>query len=113
MCMSQKLILKNSRRIFLGVKFLSMPSFGREVNPFVPRRRFAARKRTLFDYVEVGSQAKLVIHFSLELPSFSNRGLFLAGFYTRSLFSGGGCLTNSVEERGQREWGSGGRQPPS
>jgi hypothetical protein len=52
-----------------------MPSFGREVKPFVPCRRFAARKRTLFDYAEVGSQAKLVGHFSLEVPSFSNRGL--------------------------------------
>jgi hypothetical protein len=53
---------------FSGVKILSMPSFGREVKTFVPFRRFAARKRTLFDYVEVGSQAKLVGHFSLEVP---------------------------------------------
>jgi hypothetical protein len=52
-----------------------MPSFGREVNPFVPCHRFVARKRTLFDYVEVVSQAKLVGHFSLEVPSFFNRGL--------------------------------------
>jgi hypothetical protein len=64
-----------SRRIFSGVKILSMPSFGREVKPFVLCRRFAARKRTLFDYVEFGSQAKLVDHFSLEVSSFSNRGL--------------------------------------
>jgi hypothetical protein len=60
---------------FSGVKILSIPSFEREVKPFVPCRKFAARKRTLFDYVEVGSQAKLVGHFSLEVPSFSNRGL--------------------------------------
>jgi hypothetical protein len=64
-----------SRQIFSGVKILSMPSFGREVKPFVPCCRFAARKRILFDYVEVGSQAKLVCHFSLKVPSFSNRGL--------------------------------------
>jgi hypothetical protein len=32
-----------------------MPSFGREVKQFVPCRRFAVRKRTLLDYVEVGS----------------------------------------------------------
>jgi hypothetical protein len=63
-----------SCQIFSGVKILNMPSFGREVKPFVPCRRFAARKRTLFDYVEVRSQAKLVGHFSLEVPS-SNRGL--------------------------------------
>jgi hypothetical protein len=44
-----------SRRIFSGVKILSMPSFGREVKQFVPCRRFAARKRTLLDYVEVES----------------------------------------------------------
>jgi hypothetical protein len=30
-------------RIFSGVKILSMPSFGREVKPFAPCRRFAAR----------------------------------------------------------------------
>jgi hypothetical protein len=32
-----------------------MPSFGREVKPSVKCRRFAARKRTLLDYVEVES----------------------------------------------------------
>jgi hypothetical protein len=32
----------------LGVKILSMPSFGREVKPFAPCHRFAARKRTLW-----------------------------------------------------------------
>jgi hypothetical protein len=44
-----------SRQNFSGVKILSMPSFGREVTQFVSCRRFAARKRTLLDYVEVGS----------------------------------------------------------
>jgi hypothetical protein len=39
----------------LGVKIFSMPSFGRGVKQFVPCRRFAARKRTLLDYVEVES----------------------------------------------------------
>jgi hypothetical protein len=32
-----------SCRIFSGVKILSKPSFGREVKPWVPCRRFAAR----------------------------------------------------------------------
>jgi hypothetical protein len=50
-----------------------MPFFGREVKPFVPCHTFAAQKRTLFDYVEVGSQAKSVGHFSLEVPSFSKQ----------------------------------------
>jgi hypothetical protein len=47
--------LGRSRRIFSGVKFLSIPSFGREVKQFVPCRKFAARKRTLLDYVEFES----------------------------------------------------------
>jgi hypothetical protein len=36
-----------SRRNFKGGKILSTPSFGREVKPWVPCRRFAACKRTL------------------------------------------------------------------
>jgi hypothetical protein len=36
-----------SRQIFKGVKILSMPSFGGEVKPSVPCRRFAACKRSL------------------------------------------------------------------
>jgi hypothetical protein len=36
-----------SGRIFSGEKILSMPSFGREVKPFAPRRRFAAFKKFL------------------------------------------------------------------
>jgi len=34
-------------RIFQGKKILSTPSFGREVKPWVPCRRFAACKRSL------------------------------------------------------------------
>ena len=34
-------------RIFQGEKILSTPSFGREVKPWVPCRRFAACKRSL------------------------------------------------------------------
>ena len=36
-----------SRRIFQGEKILSTSSFGREVKPFVPRRRFTECKRSL------------------------------------------------------------------
>jgi hypothetical protein len=36
-----------SRRIFKGRKILSTPSFGREVKPWVPCRRFAACTRSL------------------------------------------------------------------
>ena len=36
-----------SRRIFQGEKILSTPSFGKEVKPFVPCRRFTACKRSL------------------------------------------------------------------
>jgi len=47
-----------SRRIFKGEKILSTPSFGGEVKPSVPCRRFAARKRSL-NGVEVVILAKL------------------------------------------------------
>jgi hypothetical protein len=43
-----------SRRIFKGGKILSTHSFGREVKPWVPCRRFAACKRSLKCTVEVG-----------------------------------------------------------
>jgi hypothetical protein len=51
-----------SRRIFSGVKILSMPSFGREVKPWV-----CSTLKNPCDYVEVGSKAKFVGHFSPEL----------------------------------------------
>ena len=47
-----------SRRIFKGEKILSTPSFGGEVKPSVPCRRFAAYKRSL-NGVEVVISAKL------------------------------------------------------
>ena len=47
-----------SRRIFKGEKILSTPSFGGEVKPSVPCRRFAACKRSL-NGVEVVISAKL------------------------------------------------------
>ena len=49
---------------FSGRKILNTPSFGREVKPFVPCRRFAACKIPEC-YVEVGHfQAKFIGHFS-------------------------------------------------
>jgi len=39
--------LAKAVRIFQGEKILSTPPFGREVKPWVPCRRFAARKRSL------------------------------------------------------------------
>ena len=47
-----------SRRIFKGEKILSTPSFGGEVKPLVPCRRFAACKRSL-NGVEVVISAKI------------------------------------------------------
>jgi len=38
-------------------------------------------------------------------------GLYVSGAYPIFLFGGGGCSTNSVEDRGQRERGSGGGSP--
>jgi hypothetical protein len=40
-----------------------MPSFGGEVKPFVPCRRFEACKRTLWFTWKSESQAKLTGHF--------------------------------------------------
>jgi hypothetical protein len=55
-----------SSRIFQGEKkILSTPSFGSEVKPSVPCRRFTACKRSPECYVEVGHlQAKFIGHFS-------------------------------------------------
>jgi len=54
-----------SHRIFQGEKILSTPSFGREVKPWVPCRRFTACKISPECYVEVGHlQAKFTGHFS-------------------------------------------------
>jgi hypothetical protein len=53
-----------SHWIFSGEKILSMPSFGREVKPFAPCRRFAACKKSLSFMWELESQAKFTGHFS-------------------------------------------------
>ena len=53
-----------SRQIFNGEKILSTPSFGGEVKPSVPCRRFTACKRTLECIVEVGiSRQNLPVKF--------------------------------------------------
>jgi len=59
-----------SLRIFKGEKILSTPSFGGEVKPSVPCRRFAACKRSL-NGVEVVILAKLpdnILAHSPHLP---------------------------------------------
>jgi hypothetical protein len=48
-----------SRRIFQGEKILSMPSFGGEVKPSVPCRRFTARKRSLHATWKLGISGKI------------------------------------------------------
>ena len=52
------LVPDRSRQIFKGEKILSTPSFGGEVKPSVPCRRFAACKRSV-NGVEVVISAKL------------------------------------------------------
>jgi hypothetical protein len=66
---------KPGRRIFSGVKILSMPSFGRKVNPWVPCRRLAARQRTLAMTWKLGLRQNLSAIFSPEFFSLSNGGL--------------------------------------
>jgi hypothetical protein len=52
------------RQIFSGEKFLSMPSFGSEVKPFAPCRRFVACKRSL-------NGVKITRPFSHTVPPFA------------------------------------------
>jgi hypothetical protein len=55
--------------IFSGVKILSMPSFGSKA--VGPMSQICGTLKNLCDYMEVGSKAKFVGHFSLF--SFTNR----------------------------------------
>ena len=57
-----------SRRTFLAKKILSTPSFGGEVKPSVPYRRFAACKRSL-NGVEVSFRQNYRTTFSPTVPT--------------------------------------------
>jgi hypothetical protein len=57
---------------FSGGKILSMPSFGGNVKPSVPCRRFSASQRTLWFTWKSGSQAKLTGHLSPVIPFFAD-----------------------------------------
>ena len=61
-----------SRRIFQGEKILSMPSFGGEVKPSVPCRRFTACKRFLNATWKSGISGK--IHSAISRPHNSTFG---------------------------------------
>ena len=67
-----------SRRIFKGKKILSTPSFGGEVKPSVPRRRFAACKRSL-NGVEVVISAKLPDNILAHSSTFRRKDLSRRG----------------------------------
>ena len=61
-----------SRRIFMAKKILSTPSFGGEVKPSVPCRRFAARRRSLnlrgsrnLGKITIGHLSRPQFHLSL------------------------------------------------
>jgi hypothetical protein len=64
-----------SRRIFRA-KILSMPSFGRELKPFAPCRRFAACQRPLKFTVEFANYRLNCSDISRPLSFLANRGLF-------------------------------------
>jgi hypothetical protein len=66
-----------SRRIF-RVKILSMPSFGREVKPFAPCRRFAACKRSL-NGVKRRLFGKITGPFLPTVPPFATRSIRVDG----------------------------------
>jgi hypothetical protein len=64
-----------SRRIFQGEKILIMPSFGGEVKPSVPCRRFASCKRSLQMAWNLSFVGKITDHFSRIVPPLPARGL--------------------------------------
>jgi len=78
-----------SRRIFKGEKILSTPSFGGEVKPLVPCRRFTACERTLECIMEVGIYRQN--YWSSFLPTISStfRCLELSRRVRRGETSGG------------------------
>jgi hypothetical protein len=82
-----------SRPVSPAEKIHSMPSFGGEVKPFVPCRRYAACKRTLRFTSKSESQTKLTDHFSPVIPSFINRGLLCRMMWS---VSGDVCLSFSL-----------------
>jgi hypothetical protein len=67
-----------SRRIFKGEKILSTPSFGWEIKPLVPCRRFAACKRSL-NAVDVVISAKLLENILAHSSTFLRWCLSLSG----------------------------------
>ena len=64
------------RRIFKDEKILSKPSFGGEVKPSVPCRRFAGMLKTPGNYMEVGFSGEIcrpfLAHFRSSLPEGSH-----------------------------------------
>ena len=60
-----------SRRIFRAKKILSTPSFGGQVKPSVPCRKFTACKRTQKSDVEVSTFGKILGNFSPIVPPFA------------------------------------------
>jgi hypothetical protein len=59
-------------------KILSMPSFGREVKPFAPCRRFAACKRSL-NGIKRHHFGKITEPFSPTAPPFTTRSAHVDG----------------------------------
>jgi hypothetical protein len=68
-----------SRRIFRAKNILSMPSFGREVKPYVPCRRFAACKRPRNDVEKASFRQNYRTPFSPTVPPFANRSALVVG----------------------------------
>jgi len=64
-----------SRRIFKGEKILSTPSFGGEVKPSVPYRRFVACKRSLNVTWKSTFRQNYWTFLAHRVPPFATRGL--------------------------------------
>jgi hypothetical protein len=88
------------RRIFRGEKILSMPSFGGEVKPSVPCRRFVACKRPFIWCGTCQMTTKFTSHFSPTVLPFPARGLLRRCRRRGCSTSGGISYRDPMEEDG-------------
>ena len=82
-----------SRRIFKGEKILSTPSFGEEVKPWVPCRRFAACKKSLNVAWKSTLRQNYRTFLAHRVPPFAARGL------SRCVDVGGHLVTEAATSK--------------
>jgi hypothetical protein len=72
-------LLVRATEVFSGEKIFSMPSFGGEVKPSVPCRRFAACKRSLNGVEKASCRQNYRTPFSPTVPPFATRSARVVG----------------------------------